>query len=74
MNLSELITSIDGEIDLLKQVRRLLDGIESRNGVGTATRRSRRGRGRRKLSAEARARISAAQKKRWAQQKRTAKR
>jgi hypothetical protein len=73
MQLSELITSIDSEISRLKQVRSLLNGLESRSGVKAANRQSHRG-GKRTLSAAARARISAAQKKRWAQQKRAAKR
>ena len=63
MNTSELITELDSEIDRLQQVRNLLAGT---NSTGTPKRK-------RKLSAEGRARISAAMKKRWAQ-KRAAKR
>jgi len=61
MNTSELIKAIDAEISRLQQARKLLAG-------GTST-------GQRKhvMSAEARARISAAMKKRWAQQKKAAK-
>jgi hypothetical protein len=62
MNTSTLITAIDAEIDRLQQVRKLLAG-------NTGTRD-----GKHVMSAEARARISAAQKKRWAKQKRSAKR
>jgi hypothetical protein len=65
MNTSELIAAIDAEISRLQQARKLL----SSSGTGSGTRGSKRG----AMSAEARARISAAQKKRWAQQKRTAK-
>jgi hypothetical protein len=49
-----IITEIDAEITLLKQLRSLLTGA---NSTGTRKRK-------RKLSAAARARISAAQKKR----------
>jgi hypothetical protein len=62
MNTSELIAAIDAEISRLQQARKLLSG-------STATRGSKRG----AISAEGRARISAAMKKRWAQQKRAAK-
>jgi hypothetical protein len=62
MNISEVITAIDAEISRLQQARKLLAGT-------TSTRGSKRG----TMSAEARARISAAQKKRWAQQKKGAK-
>ena len=61
MNTSEIITAIDAEISRLQQARKLLAG-------STGTRKRKR-----VMSAEARARISAAQKKRWAQQKKAAK-
>jgi hypothetical protein len=54
MNTAELIAAIDSEISRLQEARKLLAG-------GTAT----RGR-KRVMSAEGRARISAAMKKRWA--------
>ena len=73
MNVSELIAEIDGEIDRLKQARSLLAGIETHSSAKRGGHQSRRG-GKRTLSAQARARISAAQKKRWAAQKRAAKR
>jgi hypothetical protein len=73
MNVSELVASIDNEIDRLKQVRSLLVGIETRSGIKGATRQTCRG-GKHILSEDARARISAAQKKRWAAQKKAAKR
>ena len=73
MQPSELIAAIDSEINLLKQARSLLAGIETRNRSKGTSHQSRRG-GKRTLSAEARARISAAQKKRWAAQKKAAKR
>jgi hypothetical protein len=61
MNTSELIAALDAEIDRLQQARNLLAG-----GTGT------RG-GKRVMSAEARARISATMKKRWAQRKQASK-
>jgi hypothetical protein len=67
MNSTELIEVIDAEISRLQAVRNLVDGTGARN-------EAKRRRGKRRLSAEARARISAAQKKRWAQQKKAAKR
>jgi hypothetical protein len=63
-----IIIAIDAETSRLRQVRNLLAGTNS-----TGTRRGERKR-KRKLSAEGRARISAAQKKRWAKQKREGKR
>jgi len=54
MNTSELITEIDAEMDRLRQARALLSGSE--NGMGRHKRKY-------TLSPEARARISAAQKK-----------
>jgi hypothetical protein len=55
-----IIAEIDAEIARLQQARVALAGV-SGNG--------RRGRRRRKLSAEARRKISLAQKRRWAKQK-----
>ena len=66
MNTSELITAIDAEISRLQQARKLLAGA---TGTQSAQPKKRK----RTLSAEGRARISAAQKKRWAQRKRAAK-
>jgi hypothetical protein len=62
MNTSELIAAIDAEISRLQQVRKLLSGSTATHGSKPGT-----------MSAEGRARISAAMKKRWAKQKRTAK-
>jgi hypothetical protein len=70
MHTPELIAAIDSEIARLQQVRNWLAGVEVSHGAKPVNRRG----GRRHLSAEARTRISAAQKKRWAQQKRAAKR
>ena len=62
MNISNLITAIDAEILRLEQARQLL-GAHNRTARRKPT-----------LSREARARISAAQKRRWAKQKGLAKR
>ena len=58
MNTSELIAGIDEELSILREARALLTG----DGANRPTKR-------RKMSAAGRARIAAAQKKRWAKQK-----
>jgi hypothetical protein len=63
MNIHELVSSISLEISRLEQARALLVGSAPRPGAP---------RKRRHLSAEARARISEAQRKRWAKQKKAA--
>jgi hypothetical protein len=77
MELNEIVTALDDEISRLQQVRSLLAGTKGNvthaatsfaSGVNQGKTRKRR-----RLSAEARARISAAQKKRWATQKKVAK-
>jgi hypothetical protein len=62
MKTPELIAALDAEIARLQQARKLLAG-------STGTRGSKRG----VMSAEGRARISAAMKKRWAARKKAAK-
>ena len=69
MDTSELIANIDDEIARLRQVRALLAGDSGRDRGRRSANRPRK---RRKLSAEARAKIAAAQKKRWAKQKKQA--
>jgi hypothetical protein len=67
MNVNEILSSIDSEIARLEQVRALLAGqVGYSAGKGRATKK-------RTLSAEARAKIAAAQRKRWAAQKKAAK-
>ena len=61
MSLNELISSIDAEIARMQQARGLLTAYSSE-----AAKPKRR---KRKVSAEARARMAAAQKKRWAAKK-----
>jgi hypothetical protein len=63
--MNDILASIDSEINALKQVRAVLAGTS--HGGRKAKRKYKT------LSAEARAKISAAQKKRWAKQKRAAK-
>jgi len=68
MNLTDLLSSIESEIATLQQARALL--------TGTGSRTAKAGRPAKKkhtMSAEGRARIAAAQRKRWAKQKRAAK-
>jgi hypothetical protein len=74
MNTSKLIEAIDEEISRLQQVRRLLSEGSSDAGatVGAKAARKLPAAKKRTMSPEARARISAAQKKRWAAQKKTA--
>ena len=82
MDINEILSSIDAEISKLQQARTILTA-----GVEPAAEAPKRGPGRPKktstasakksakrvVSAEARARIAAAQKKRWAAAKKTAK-
>jgi len=58
INYPNLIEAIDAEISRLQQARKLLAGSAGTRGA------------KRVMSAEARARIGAAQRKRWAQQRR----
>jgi hypothetical protein len=67
MDTNQLLAELDAEIARLEEVKRLLTG--SRDGAGIARRKPGRKRGR-TLSPEARERIAAAQRKRWAKAKR----
>jgi hypothetical protein len=64
MNTQELVAGIEEEIARLQQARSLLTG----GGVGVGNKRKKR-----TMSAEGRAKIAAAQKKRWAAQKKAKK-
>jgi hypothetical protein len=66
MSREELIAAVDEEISRLEKVRALL---HSSGGTRISTSFGNRPRKKRVLSAEARARIAAAQKRRWAKQK-----
>lgn len=66
MDTAQLISEIDSELSRLQQARALLSGRDSATQPKLARKK-------RTLSPEARARIAAAQKLRWAKQKRAAK-
>lgn len=78
MGLREILALLDDEISRLKEARSLLAGTK-RNAAQPATsfafgaNQESAPRKKRRLSAKARARISAAQKKRWAAKKKAAK-
>jgi hypothetical protein len=70
MNLNSIVADIDAEISRLQQARSLLAGAPVAVGRGSRTTGGVLGSGKRKkMSAAARAKISAAQKKRWAKTK-----
>jgi hypothetical protein len=73
MSVDKIVSAIDAEIALIQKARELLVGIGK--GQPKNTKRVIKGRrgGKRTLSAEARARIAEAQRKRWAKQKKEAK-
>jgi hypothetical protein len=70
MDLTRIVADIDAEISRLQQVRRLLaDTPVAVSKVKVTTGAGVGGSKRKKMSAAARAKISAAQKKRWAKAK-----
>jgi len=77
MGINEIVAALDDEISRLQQVRGLL--VATKSSVASAATSFAFGanqskpRKRRHLSAEARERIAAAQRKRWAAQKKAAK-
>jgi topoisomerase IA-like protein len=68
MNIAELLSSVDSEIARLQEARALLAGQD-----GHSARRGKKPAKKHKMSAAGRAAIAAAQRKRWAKQKRAAK-
>jgi hypothetical protein len=68
MSLTDLLSSVDSEIAILKEARALLAGHD-----GHIPRTSKAGKKRITMSAEARKRIGDAQRKRWAARKKAAK-
>jgi len=66
METTQILAEIDSEIRRLQNARALLAGTSTK-AVRTGTRKKRH------LSAEARARIAEAQRKRWAKQKKAVK-
>ena len=71
METKEMLAQIDAEISRLQQARSILAGPGKNGRKSTKTVES--ARKKRKLSPEARARIAAAQKARWAKARKTAK-
>jgi hypothetical protein len=70
MDLKSIVAELDEEISRLQQARTLLAGIPVAASKGShRTVGPLKGRKRRKMSAAARAKMSAAQKKRWAKSK-----
>jgi hypothetical protein len=67
MNIPEVLSQIDAEISVLQQARTLLSGASNGAKPGRPAKRKFT------MSAEGRARIAAAQRARWAKQKRAAK-
>jgi hypothetical protein len=67
MEVGGIIASIDEEIAKLKEARALLSGTNGQVSTVRGTRKKH------VMSAEAREKIAAAQRKRWAKQKRAAK-
>ena len=77
MAIADIVAALDGEIARLQQVRELLAGggaVSSRSATSFqyGANLAKPARKRKPLSAAARAKISAAQKKRWAKQKKEA--
>jgi hypothetical protein len=68
MDTTELLSAVDSEIATLQQVRALLAGQG-----GHVRRAAKAAKKKHTMSAEGRARIAAAQKARWAKQKKAAK-
>lgn len=74
MQIEQLVVELDQEIARLTEVRNLLSGTADAPSQKRASGGSSAGNGRKKrvLSADARERIAAAQRKRWAKQKKAA--
>jgi hypothetical protein len=66
MQINEIIAALDSEIVRLQQVKALLSGSITTGHASSAPKKHH-------LSAEARAKIAAAQKKRWAKAKKASK-
>jgi hypothetical protein len=74
MEVSQIVASLDEEIAMLRQARSLLSGeaLLAERSAGNGPFADRAGK-KRVMSAEARAKIAAAQRARWAKQKKVAK-
>jgi hypothetical protein len=74
LEISKIVEELDGEIARLTQVRNLLTGHHSPTSFGYGHNRvTKKARKKRVMSAEAREKIAAAQRKRWAAAKKAAK-
>ncbi|MGA7522187.1 MAG: hypothetical protein WBW84_06875 [Acidobacteriaceae bacterium] len=78
MGINEIVAALDEEIGRLQQVRSLLAGTNGNvthaaTSFAYGTNQAKNPRKKRHMSAEARERIAAAQRKRWAAQKKAAK-
>ena len=74
MEVTQIVESLNAEIELLSHVRNLLAGHHSPTSFGYGLNRvTKRARKKRVMSAEAREKIAAAQRKRWAAAKKAAK-
>lgn len=69
MTREDIIAAIDEEISRLEKVKELLASSSTGKWSGTLARKAGAAPKKRNLSPEARARIAAAQKRRWAKQK-----
>lgn len=69
MSHERIVAAIDEEISKLQQVRKLLQSAGGSSVVSSLAGRGGKPRAKRVLSAEARQRIAAAQKRRWAKQR-----
>ena len=77
MGINEIVAALDDEIRRLQQVRSLLVGTkgnvaQAATSFGFGANQAKSPRKKRLMSAEARERIAAAQRKRWAKQKKLA--
>jgi len=70
MDIGVILQQLKSERDRLNEAIAALQGVKTPAGVRKGAAQKGRGRGKRRMSAEARRRISEAQKKRWARQKR----
>lgn len=71
MSIDSIIAELDAEISRLEQARAVLGKITAPKASKQASARTTKSPKQRKMSAEARERIAAAQRKRWAKQKAT---
>ena len=73
MDLRSIVEQLKSERDRIDEAITALEGVKTQTGRATKTAGKRRIGRKRRLSAEARRRISEAQKKRWARQRKTQK-